>query len=240
MTDIRRHAVIDSTNEEARRLAASGEHGPLWIVAGAQSAGRGRRGRIWVSEPGNLFATHLREIDATLGLCGQLSFGSALAVADMVAGYAPNARISLKWPNDILLDGKKVAGVLLEAAPNGDGTRLIVGIGVNLAHHPAEADFPATSLAAILDQPPSPEEALTRLVAAWDKWYEKWRAGGFVPLREAWLARAANFGERVKARLGSSEIEGVFEDMEQDGAMLLRLDGGGRIRITAGEIYFGS
>jgi len=240
VTDIRRFDILDSTNEEARRIAATGEKGPLWITAAAQSAGRGRRGRVWISETGNLFTTHLVEIDASLGLCGQLSFGAALAVADVVGGYAPAADVRLKWPNDILLNGSKVAGILLEAAPTGSASRLIVGIGLNLAHYPKDVDYPATSLADAAGIRVTPGDALLRLVAAWDKWYEKWRTGGFAPLREAWLARAEGVGKRVTVRLGTSEIEGVFEDMEQDGAMLVRLDNKDRLRVTSGEIYFGS
>jgi BirA family biotin operon repressor/biotin-[acetyl-CoA-carboxylase] ligase len=240
VTEIRRYETLDSTNDEARRLALAGEHGPLWVVASRQTAGRGRRGRSWVSEPGNLFCTLLVELDASLGLCGQLSFAASLAVADVVVGFTPNNGVTLKWPNDVLLEGKKTAGVLLEAAPNGEGSRLLVGIGINLSSHPDAVEYPATSLRAVVDPPPSPEEAHTRLVAAWDAWYEKWRAYGFAPLREAWQARAEGVGKRVKARLGTSEVEGLFEDLEQDGAMLLRLDNGGMLRLTTGEIYFGS
>lgn len=240
MTDIRRYGTLDSTNEEARRLAAEGERGPVWILAERQTNGRGRRGRFWVSDPGNLFATLLREVDAPLEACGQLSFAAALSVADVIAGYVPGTGVTLKWPNDILLNRRKAAGILLEATPTGPVTRLIVGIGVNLAHHPRGTEFPATSLAQGTDRAPSPESALVRLVAAWDTWYETWRETGFAPLRAAWLARAEGFGKRVTVRIGNSQIDGIFEDMEQDGALLLHVDGGKKRRVTAGEVFFGS
>ena len=238
MTDIRRHALLDSTNEEARRLALAGEHGPLWIVAAEQSSGRGRRGREWVSKPGNLFVTHLCEVSAPPEACAQLSFAAALAASDAIACYAPNADINLKWPNDILLERRKVAGILLEAAPNGAVVRLIVGIGINLAHFPVDTEFPAISLASVTQHAPEPDAVLTRLVAAWDAWYEDWLRQGFAPIRAAWLSRAQGLGGNLKVRMGQSETEGVFENLDEDGALLLRVQGGGRLRITAGEVFF--
>ena len=148
---IRKYENLDSTNEEARRLAEAGEAGPLWIVACEQSAGRGRRGREWVSSRGNLFATLLLRPGRAADVCAQLSFVAALATGDAVASFAPSARIALKWPNDVLLDGHKVAGILLESAGSAGGCAvewLAVGIGMNLANYPAGTDMPATSLAA--------------------------------------------------------------------------------------------
>jgi BirA family biotin operon repressor/biotin-[acetyl-CoA-carboxylase] ligase len=238
VTEIRHYETLDSTNEEARRIAAAGAHGPLWIVAERQSAGRGRRGRAWVSEPGNLFATYFDEVDAPLDVCAQASLVAGLAVADVVAGYAPNAEVTLKWPNDVLLEKRKVAGILLESAPNGGLVRLVVGIGINLSNHPAGTEFPATSLRTESDAP-TPAEAFVRLAAAWDAWYDAWRSDGFATIRAAWLARAAGRGEKLAVRLGDSETIGVFDDMDDSGALLLRLGDGSRLRVTAGEVFFG-
>ncbi len=238
MTDIRRHATLDSTSEEARRLALAGEHGPLWVIAEEQTKGRGRRGRDWISRKGNLFASHLLEVDAPAETCATLSFVAALSAADTVAALASNARVTLKWPNDVLLEGRKASGVLLEGAPNGALQRLIVGIGINLAHHPEGMETPAISLAAVTHATHSPEDALACLVAAWDRWYALWREGGFAPIRAAWLSRAGGLGETVTVRTGQSEMMGVFETLDEDGALRLHLEDGRISRVTAGEVFF--
>jgi BirA family transcriptional regulator, biotin operon repressor / biotin---[acetyl-CoA-carboxylase] ligase len=236
---IRRYAVLDSTSDEARRLAAAGEQGPLWITAERQTAGRGRRGRSWISEPGNLFATLLLGCPAPLKHCAQLSFAAALATGDAVASFAPNAGVTLKWPNDVLLDGRKTAGILLEAtnAAAGKNPSLLIGVGINLASFPELADFPPTSLAAVTGSAPAPDAVLARLAVRWDDWFALWHTHGFPALREAWLARAAGLGDKLTARAGERELYGVFEDMDQDGALLLRCADGALNRVTAGEVF---
>jgi len=238
VTEIRRHETIDSTNEEARRLAACGETGPLWIVAKSQTKGRGRRGRNWISQSGNLFTSLLMEESAPPETYGQLSFVAAVAVADLATDYASQAEVTLKWPNDVLLNGRKVAGILLETARNGPATHLIVGFGVNLAHYPTETDFPAASLADGAAKAPDPAAALLRLVDAWNKWYEVWRQKGFGPIRSEWLARAHGFGGELTVNLGDSVVTGVFESIEGDASLLLRLASGETRRITAGDVIF--
>ena len=238
MTEIRRYELLDSTNEEARRLAAKGEHGPLWVIAQSQTEGRGRHGKNWLSYPGNLFASLLVKLESPLETCGQLSFVAALAVGDVVAGYVSGAQGALKWPNDILLNERKVAGILLETVPSGAASLMIVGCGINLAHYPGDTDFPAAALAKFVEEPPSPEASLIRLVAAWDTWYEIWRKSSFKPIRSAWLARARGVGERLTVRLGGAEIQGVFENLDDDGTLLLRTESGGTERITAGDVFF--
>jgi BirA family biotin operon repressor/biotin-[acetyl-CoA-carboxylase] ligase len=239
--NIRKFDILDSTNEEARRLAEAGEAGPLWIVAREQSAGRGRRGREWISARGNLFTTLLLRPGRAADVCAQLSFVAALATGDAVASFAPSARIALKWPNDVLLDGRKVAGILLESAGSAGGRAvewLAVGIGINLANHPAGTDMPATSLAAATGRAPDADDALARLAARWDAWYEAWMKNGFQPIRVAWLARATGLGERVSARLADREVQGVFESLAEDGALILREATGKQTRIGAGEVFF--
>jgi BirA family biotin operon repressor/biotin-[acetyl-CoA-carboxylase] ligase len=127
---------------------------------------------------------------------------------------------------------------LLESAPNGALVRLIVGIGINLSSHPEGTEFPATSLKNAADAP-GPAEAFVRLAAAWDAWYDVWKLDGFAPVRAAWLARAAGRGERLAVRLGDTETVGVFDDMDDKGALLLRLGDGSYLRVTAGEVFFG-
>jgi BirA family biotin operon repressor/biotin-[acetyl-CoA-carboxylase] ligase len=232
---------IDSTNEEARRRALAGEKGPLWITAARQNAGRGRRGRVWQSAQGNLAATLLIRPEKPAMACAQLSFVAALAVSDMLARLAPTAEFALKWPNDVLAGGRKIAGILLESESRADGMAswLAAGIGVNLAMFPLDTEFPATSLAGLGLAAPAPKDALLHLAAAFAKWYEAWRAEGFSPVREAWLARAAGLGTRIRARLTKEEPIGVFQGIDENGALLLGLPGGTTRAISAGEVFFG-
>lgn len=231
---------LDSTNEEARRLALAGERGPLWISARRQTAGRGRRGRAWVSPAGNLAATLLINPGKPAGACAQLSFAAAIAACDTVAGFARAAEVRVKWPNDVLAGGKKVAGILLESASSGaaDPAWLAIGIGINLKAHPTDTEFPATSLPALGAQAPPARDAMLHLAASFAKWYEVWRTDGFAPIRDGWLARAAGLGCRIRARLQNEETSGVFEGIDASGALLLR-EAQDRVRaIAAGEVFF--
>jgi BirA family transcriptional regulator, biotin operon repressor / biotin---[acetyl-CoA-carboxylase] ligase len=224
---------LDSTNSEARRLAQSGETGPLWITATRQTAGRGRRGRVWDSAPGNLAATLLLRPEAPAAIIGQLSFVAALAVAEMAVHFAPSAAITVKWPNDVLAEGGKLAGILLEAGPGW----LAIGIGVNLAGFPQGTEFPATSLAQQGIAAPSSEDALTVLAARFAHWYALWMSEGFETMRAAWLARAGGLGLPIRARLPHETREGVFEGIDSAGALLLNEQGQVRA-IAAGEVFF--
>jgi BirA family biotin operon repressor/biotin-[acetyl-CoA-carboxylase] ligase len=231
---------IDSTNEEARRLAGCGEQGPVWITAGQQTAGRGRRGRSWVSPPGNLAATLFLRPDRPANTCAQLSFVAALAVSDVVSRQARSADVRVKWPNDVLADDRKIAGILLESAGSG-GERLdwlAVGIGINLAHFPPDTEFPATSLAQLGAMVPTSADAVGRLAQAWSRWYDEWQRDGFGRIRDVWLSRAARLGARIRARLASEETSGVFEGIDQDGALILRERPGQTRAIAAGEVFF--
>jgi BirA family biotin operon repressor/biotin-[acetyl-CoA-carboxylase] ligase len=223
---------IDSTNEEARRLAASGEAGPLWIVTQRQTAGRGRRGRVWQTSHGNLAATLLLRPEVPPGQAAQLGFAAALAVAEMAAHFVPQAEITVKWPNDVLARGRKLAGILLEAGPDW----LAIGVGVNLVCFPEGTEFPATSLAALGAAPPTPEAALTLLAARFAGWFSRWKRDGFAPLRAAWLARAEGLGAPIRARLPHAEHCGAFEGIDADGALLLR-EAVGLRTIMAGEVF---
>jgi BirA family biotin operon repressor/biotin-[acetyl-CoA-carboxylase] ligase len=224
---------VDSTNAEARRRAEAGEGGPLWITAARQSAGRGRRGRSWETGAGNLAATLLLTPKVPPAEAAQLSFAAALAVAETIAHFAPQIAVTVKWPNDVLADGKKVSGILLEGA----GPAMAIGIGVNLAHHPEGTEFPATSLAALGVSPPSPQDALVVLASRFAPWQAVWERDGFEPLRAAWMARAGGLGLPIRARLPHEERHGSFEGIDATGALLLREPGGLRA-ITAGEVFF--
>lgn len=237
---LREWTEIDSTNEEARRLAAAGERGPVWLRADRQTAGRGRRGRAWESPAGNLAATLLIVPGKPASECAQLSFVTAIAAADAASDFAANAEIKVKWPNDVLANGRKLAGILLESASGGDGalTFLAIGVGINLAHFPPDTEFPATSLAALGVSVPSPSAALSQLAAHFAKWYEVWMTNGFSPIQDAWLARAAGLGSRIRARLTHEETSGVFEGIDNTGALILREAQGRTRTIAAGEVFF--
>jgi len=228
---------LDSTNSEARRLAEKGEQGPLWILAARQTGGRGRRGRVWHGGEGNLAATLLLRPTVPAAVIGQLSFAAALSVAEMVQHFAPGLCIQVKWPNDVLADGSKLAGILLESGEDAQGRWLAVGIGVNLAGAPPGTEFPATSLAQLGLAAPTPEEALSVLAARFAHWYDVWMSEGFETLRAAWLARAGGLGKPIRAQLPNAVHEGVFEGVDVHGALLLNQQGQVRA-ISAGEVFF--
>jgi len=232
---------IDSTNAEAARRAAEGETGPVWILARRQIAGRGRQGRAWIAPPGNLSATLLLRPDCTAPAGAQLSFAACLAVADLIGAALPNADIGLKWPNDALVNGRKAAGVLLESAGRGGVPDwLAIGIGVNLIAVPegiADPVHPPTSLVAEGARAMPPEDALDRLAPAFEHWRALHAAEGFAPLRAAWLARAIGLGARIEARLPDRTLTGIYEDVDADGALVLR-GPTGRRRIAAADLVF--
>lgn len=231
---------VDSTNAEAKRRADAGEAGPLWITAGRQSAGRGRRGRAWETGAGNLAATYLFATTKAPIEAAQVSFVAALAVADLAAAYVTGAAASLKWPNDLLLSGAKAAGILVESGARGGGQLWVaVGIGVNLAVAPSAADRPATSFAAHMRvPPPTPIEALTVLAESLERWRALWEQSGFPVIAEAWTGSAHGIGERCVARLSDQTLEGVAEGLDSDGAFRLRTADGQVRRITAGDVFF--
>lgn len=230
--------TLDSTNEEAKRQAMAGATGPLWIVARRQSSGRGRRGRVWTSTPGNLFATGLYRLDCEPARAAQLSFAAALAVGDLCASVLDPDRVRLKWPNDVLVGGRKISGILLESGQHADGGLwLAVGIGVNLSHHPEDSERPATDLRA-QGAELSVEDAAERLSQRFDHWLNRWAQDGFTPIREAWLSRVHGLGERCVVRLETETLEGVFADLGPDGSLRLDLKDGGRRFISAGDVFF--
>jgi BirA family biotin operon repressor/biotin-[acetyl-CoA-carboxylase] ligase len=232
------HERITSTSDEAKSLAAAGAPAGTLVWARTQSAGRGRQGREWVSPPGNLYASLILRPAVPAAIAAQLSFVAALAVGDACLAQAPDAAIALKWPNDVLLAGRKLAGILLESHASLAGTLdwLVVGIGINLATYPVEVDYPATALSAT-GADAAPETVLAALAEAFLVWYQCWRDGaGFATIRSAWLARAHGLGKPVRVRLPGATLEGVFAGLDTDGALLLDSAAGQR-RIAAGEVF---
>lgn len=233
---------VDSTNSEAARLLASGATDPTWIVAKEQLAGRGRRGRDWASTPGNLYSSLLLFTDRSLGDAATLSFVVALALRDAIVDISQDLaeRVTLKWPNDVLVDGKKVAGILLESGNKIEAGAhpVIIGCGVNCTHHPASTRYPATNLAAA-GAIRQPFELFNVYAANFDRWYNKWAAkDGFDNVRTSWLNHAAGKGKPITARFGTSEIEGRFETLDEKGRLILVDSNNKKIPITAGDIFF--
>ena len=234
----------DSTNADARRRADAGETGPLWIVARRQTEGRGRRGRQWESQDGNLFSTLLQLTRKSPAEAAQVTFVAALAIADLLDAYAPPSLVTIKWPNDVMLAGQKASGVLVESgAHESGGLWLAVGIGVNLAHAPEGTERPATALAHHLrgdvTAPPTVEAAAATLAGAFDVWMTRWETLGFEPILDAWRARTAGLDGPAVARLGRETVEGVAEGVAPDGALKLRLADGSLRLISAGDVFFG-
>ncbi|MEM7060294.1 MAG: biotin--[acetyl-CoA-carboxylase] ligase [Pseudomonadota bacterium] len=232
---------IDSTNEEARRRVEAGDSGPLWIASKQQTKGRGRQGRNWQSQPGNLAATGLFPFAGTPAEAAKLSFATSLAAAEVFEALAPRAKIALKWPNDALLNGKKAAGILLENLGTGaDGSlRLAIGIGLNLIHAPPaeETKWPATSIQAESGSKPDFDMALLTLAARLDHWMTTMRTGGFAAIRTAWLSRAINLGRQIEVRLPTETLNGGFKGLDDNGALVLEMPGEVR-HISAGDVYF--
>lgn len=234
---------VDSTNEEARRRYSSGERGPVWIVARHQSAGRGRRGRAWTSGIGNLYASGMYPLEVSAAKAATLSFVAALAVADLCDAFVDPETVKLKWPNDVLVNDAKISGILLESARGGEGRlEIAVGVGVNLAEFPTDADRPATSIKANLalghSAPPTIEVAARILADAFDARLAVWREAGFPGIRDAWLARAIGVGGAVEARLPSETIKGRWAGLGPDGALMVDLSDGTTRAISAADVFF--
>lgn len=232
---------LDSTNAEARRRAESGETGPVWITAKVQTAGRGRRGRAWSTQGGNLAATLLTLTDSPPAEAAQLSFVAALAACDLADTCLGPDIARLKWPNDVVVHSRKAVGILVESGTRADGRLwLAVGIGVNLAHAPQDVERPATAFAEYMTAPPpQPLAALDVLASAFERWRSAWSTQGFAPIAAGWSARATGIGQRCEARLPNRTLIGVAEGLDIDGALRLRLDDGTLERITAGDVFFG-
>jgi BirA family transcriptional regulator, biotin operon repressor / biotin---[acetyl-CoA-carboxylase] ligase len=232
-------ATLPSTNTHALALARGGERGPIWITAAEQTGGRGRRGNSWVSPAGNLYATLLLTDPAPPEYAAQASFVSALAVHDAIVGCAPHLRdvVKLKWPNDVLCGGSKLAGILIEGEQAAHGLVVAIGIGVNVRHHPDGTAYPATDLAAA-GAKASAESLFAALSAAMVVRLAQWRRGAaFGAIRTDWLERAAFKGGEMKVRLPSGELFGRYESLDDRGCLMLRLGDGTLQAIAAGEVF---
>ncbi len=231
---------LTSTNDEARRLAAEGAPAGTMVLAMTQTAGRGRRGRHWDSPPGNLHCSLVVRPDCALAEAANLSFMAALALGDAIAPALPKGvRLNFKWPNDVLVNGRKTAGILLESSiTEGRLDWLVVGVGTNVERFPEGTPFPATSLRAEGCTDVTVGGLLEEFCRCFGAWYERWCSGGFAPVRAAWLDRAAGFEQMIEVRLESECLIGRFIDLDERGALILETVEGGVREVTAGDVFF--
>jgi BirA family biotin operon repressor/biotin-[acetyl-CoA-carboxylase] ligase len=233
---------IDSTILEARRRAERGALTPVWLVAMRQTAGRGRRGRAWSSLEGNLLATLLFTSTQPPSRIALLGFAAGVAIAETFEATIGAGRATLKWPNDVLIDGAKAAGIMLDSGPGGEGIWVALAFGVNLAAAPHGLDQPTVSLRDVLppDAPaPEPLAFLAQVRPRLARWAQAAEAEGFEPLRAAWLARAHGLGRAARVLQGEQAIEGRIAGLSPRGELELDTDGGRRL-IAAGDVLLTS
>lgn len=251
------HETIGSTNARALELGAQGDPGRLWVVSSRQESGRGRRGRAWATPEGNLAATQLVSVSgADLAIAATLGFVAGLALSQALETLVPEHRVSiaadgadgarggrfeLKWPNDVLSGGAKLAGILLESAVMPANRAIVaVGIGVNVVAHPDDLPYPATSLAAL----GSKADAASLFSSLSDAWMHNlgiWDEGrGLAEVRKLWLERAAGLGGEVAVRVDGAVVRGIFETIDPDCRFVIRSSNGDLIRIAAGDVHFGA
>ncbi|WP_322866007.1 biotin--[acetyl-CoA-carboxylase] ligase [Aquicoccus sp. G2-2] len=234
-------AQVDSTMAEAARIGPD-LAGPEWILALRQTQGRGRRGRPWRDPDGNFAATLVMRPGGAPEIVALRSFVAALALYDAVALAIGRAEgLTLKWPNDVLLNGGKLAGILLESSGQGDAiTHFAIGIGVNLKNRPETVEAGAVRPVSLGEETGveiAPEEFLDLLAAAYAGWEQRFKDYGFAPIREAWLARAARLGREITARTSRDEWRGIFETVDEQGNLVLST-AGTRRAIAAAEVFF--
>lgn len=234
LSAIRTVAETGSTNADLLSLARGGADDGLWLRAERQTAGRGRQGRAWASPAGNLYASTLVRLRAGDPPAATLALVAAVALEEVVRLLLPTPRaLALKWPNDLLLDGAKLSGILLERAEDA----IVIGFGVNIAHHPDLPDRPTTSLAA-QGVATTPGPFVHRLAEMFAAWLHHWRQDGLNPIIARWTERAHLAGTPLIARMpDGASVTGTFERLASDGALVLRLADGGVRVIHAADVF---
>lgn len=233
------YPTLGSSNDEAKRLARAGAAEGTLVWALQQTSGRGRRGRSWLSPPGNLYTSLVLRPAAPAGEAAQLGFAAALAVGEALGALCPRlAGLAYKWPNDVLIGGRKIAGLLLESEMGAGQAPafLILGVGVNLISEPSDTEFPATSVAAECEAAPSPRALLEAFAGRFQSWLQRWRLEGFAPIRAAWLEHAFSLGDTIRVHLEGASLHGRFADIDQRGTLLLET-GEGMRHIAAAEVF---
>jgi BirA family biotin operon repressor/biotin-[acetyl-CoA-carboxylase] ligase len=248
--------TVGSTNEEALEAAKTGRAGRVWFVSDHQVSGRGRRGRSWETQRGNLAASLLLTPEVALKDAASLGFVAGLSLADALDAAVPDAKIDigidggsvgqrgrfeLKWPNDVLGHGAKLSGILLESAMLDAGRyALVIGIGVNVVAEPQHVPYPATSLVKM----GAKIDAQQLFLALSDAWIDNerlWHNGyGLGAIREKWLSRAAGLGSQVAVNVDGRIVRGTFETIDEECRFVIRENDGSTIRIAAGDVHFGA
>lgn len=208
--------------------AQAGAAEGFWLRAERQTGGRGRLGRTWLSPPGNLYASTIVRLHAGEPGAATLALVAAVALDEAASAYAPG-KLQVKWPNDLMAGPAKLAGILLERADDA----VVIGFGVNLAHHPENLERPTSSIAALAGSAPDAAMFLTDLAEALARWLGRWRGEGLAPVRTRWLQRAHPIGSALK----TSDVEGLFEGLDHDGALLLRRADGRIATVRAGDVF---
>lgn len=230
---IRHIASTQSTNEDMAALARTGAVEGTWLRADAQSGGRGRLGRAWISPPGNLYASTLVRRRSGDPPAPSLALVAAVALDELLQGWLGPERLMIKWPNDLLADGAKISGILLEGVDDA----VVVGIGVNLAHHPTDIDRPATSLAGLGLAPPDPADFVADLAASFAAWLSRWRGEGLGPVLSRWQERAHSPGTALSVHAPEGRIEGLYDGLQTDGALRLKSADGRLHLVHAGDVF---
>lgn len=229
--------TLASTSDLCMERARAGERGPLWLMAREQTAGRGRLGRAWSSPRGNLHASLLLVDAASTREAPQLGFVAGVALVDALRAHAPHVPFALKWPNDVLVEGAKLAGVLVDGSTTAEGRfAAVIGFGVDCAHSPQGLAYPATDLAA-LGASCAPDELLARLMPAFSARLAQWaRGAGFARVREAWLGYAAGLGADIEVRQGGRIVRGRFDTIDDEGRLIVS-GPDGRVALEAGDVF---
>nr|WP_307233308.1 biotin--[acetyl-CoA-carboxylase] ligase [Pararhizobium capsulatum] len=244
LPDFRHTALgeVGSTNTEALQLARAGDTGHHWITAIRQTAGRGRRGRSWMSEPGNLYASLLLIDAAPVEKLGALPLAVAVAVYDAIRAVMPPGGnpVTIKWPNDILVGGKKICGILLEGERLADGRQaLVIGCGINIAVLPDHGLYPVTSLR-VEGSTVSPDQIFAHLYQTMAEILAIWNYGGGISaMIERWRSSAGGIGQKITVNLPDRSLVGIFTGIDEDGRLVLDLGSGMIERIAAGDVFFG-
>ena len=233
---------VESTNDEARRLAEAGAEDGTLVWAREQTKGRGRQGRSFASPRGNLYVSLVLRPECTPAQAAQLSFVAALGVGDAVGSVAPPmVEVRYKWPNDVLFNDRKGSGILLESqvTPGGALDWLILGVGINLQSHPEDTAFPATNLRF---EGAGAELEETAMLEAFARhfltWANRWLEDGFGPIRRTWMSHAKGLNEAIEVRLPNETLAGTFRDLDRNGALILDLPDGTVRTIAAGDVHF--
>lgn len=238
---VHRLPSVDSTNTQAGRLAEKGALDGTFVVADAQTGGRGRHGRAWQSPPGNFYGSLLLRPQMKLADAASLSLVIGLAAREAVETVAEGGLgVTVKWPNDLLIDGCKLAGILLEGSADADGrcAWLVAGLGVNLVWHPGLLDYPTTSLVEEGVEDVTVDRFLDAYLASLARHLPLWRRDGFAPFRDLWLAHAAGIGRQVTLHVGDAVHRGLLADLDAAGSILIETPAGCLLRFTAGELFF--